>query len=148
MAPFIALVSSTLFFRFIGWAGLSYLDDWQAALRFGVAVMFLLTATAHWGKKREDLVQMVPPFFPKRAFLVTLTGYLELAGAVGILIPVTIKPAAIGLALLLILMFPANVYAARHHLTLGGKAVTSLKIRTVMQLSFVAAVVLAGWFPF
>src|SRR5262245_45857602 len=31
---------------------------WHTALRFGLAAMFLLTASAHWGKRRPDLIRM------------------------------------------------------------------------------------------
>ena len=41
-------------------------------------------------------------------------------------------------------MFPANVHAARHGLNLGGKPVTPLPLRCVLQLVFVAACVAAA----
>lgn len=66
MAPFIALVASFLLFRIIGLLGLSYFDDWHTSLQAAVAIMFLLTASAHWGKRRKDLIRMVPPAFPKK----------------------------------------------------------------------------------
>lgn len=75
--------------------------------------MFLLTASAHWGKRRLDLIRMVPPAFPRPASIVTITGYLEIAGSIGILIPVVSLAASIGLLFLLLAMFPANVLAAR-----------------------------------
>ncbi|MBD3919636.1 DoxX family protein [Paenibacillus sp. PR3] len=144
MIPLFALVISWVLFRLIGLAGVTYLDDWHTSLQAAVAVMLLLTASAHWGSKRKDLVSMVPPSFPKPGRIVTITGYLEIAGAIGILIPAVSLYAAIGLALLLIAMFPANVYAARHKLTLDGRPVPSLPIRTLLQLIFLAAVILAS----
>ena len=44
-----------------------------------------------------------------------------------------------GLALLMILMFPANISAARRRLRLGGRAATPLAARTPMQVVFVGA---------
>ncbi|KRG12237.1 hypothetical protein [Lederbergia galactosidilytica] len=52
MAPFILLIVSFLIFRLIGFLGLSYFDDWETSLRMAVALMFIFTATAHWGKRR------------------------------------------------------------------------------------------------
>ncbi|MDT3428895.1 putative membrane protein [Paenibacillus forsythiae] len=144
MAPFIALVGSFLLFRVMGWLGLSLFDNWHTSLQGAVAVMFLLTASAHWGKRRADLVRMVPPFVPKGGWIVTSTGVLEIAGAIGILLPLTSLPASIGLTLLLIAMFPANVYAARHKLTISGKPVPKLLVRTLLQILFIAAVLLAS----
>ncbi|NGN62797.1 hypothetical protein G5C51_02625 [Streptomyces sp. A7024] len=45
--------------------------------------------------------------------LVTLTGILELAGAVGVLIPATARVTAACLIALMVAMYPANVSAAR-----------------------------------
>ncbi|MFC0329947.1 hypothetical protein ACFOLF_32255 [Paenibacillus sepulcri] len=123
------------------------MNDWGIALQFGVAVMFLLTAPGHWGKLRRELIAMVPPRLPRPAFVVTLTGWMEIAGAIGMVIPATAAIAAAALALMLLAMFPANVYAANHKLTLGGKPVFSLVPRTVLQIIFLAAVILAGWLP-
>jgi hypothetical protein len=40
-------------------------------------------------------------------------------------------------------MFPANIFAARQHLTLAGRPVPALGLRTVLQLVFIAAAILA-----
>ena len=56
----------------------------------------------------------------------------------GILVPRTRRLAGIGLILLLLAMFPANVSAALRDVTLGGRPVTALWIRAPMQLFFIA----------
>lgn len=144
MAPLIALAASFVLFRIAGLIGLTYFNGWHPSLQGAVAVMLLLTASAHWGKRRPDLIRMVPPSMPKPNWIVTATGWLEIAGAIGILIPVTSRIASICLALLLIAMFPANVRAAREGLTIGGKPVPNLLVRTLLQLIFLAAVILAS----
>ncbi|WP_248925391.1 hypothetical protein [Paenibacillus hamazuiensis] len=144
MAPLIALIASFLLFRVLGWTFVPYFNDWVVVMRFAVAVMFLLTASAHWGKRRPDLIRMVPPAFSNPAMLVTLTGWLEIAGAIGIVIPATAHLASIGLALLLIALSPANIYAAQKGLTLDGKPVTPLIPRMILQIVFLAAVIAAG----
>jgi uncharacterized membrane protein len=139
MAPFIALSGLFLVFAGLGLAGVHALAGWHTPLRLALAGMFLLTASAHWGKRRQDLVRMVPPLFPRPEVLVTLTGVLELLGAVGLLVRPLAPLAAGGLALLLLAMFPANVHAARAGLTLGGRPATALVPRTLLQLFFLAA---------
>ena len=52
----------------------------------------------------------------------------------------TAPAAAMGLAALLVLMFPANVRAARERLTIGRPA-TALRPRSLMQVAFLAALV-------
>src|SRR3954462_6628749 len=101
MAPFIVLILSFLILRITGVLGISYFDGWDTSLRVAVALMFLLTATAHWGKRRPDLIKMVPPRVPNPEFMVTITGILEIVGAIGLLIPLTSRITSIGLALLL-----------------------------------------------
>jgi uncharacterized membrane protein len=144
MAPLIVLTSAFVLLRLAGLAGVGALDEVSLPLRIAVALMFLLTASAHWGKRRADLVAMVPAWMPRPDLAVTSTGALEVAGAVGILVPAVAPYAAIGLGLLLVAMFPANVHAARAKLTLDGRPVTPLPQRSALQLIFLAAVLGAG----
>ncbi|MCZ7439806.1 DoxX family protein [Micromonospora sp. WMMC241] len=139
MAPLIALLTGTAVARIAGLLGVDALDGWHPALRVGLALMFLLTGIAHFTSRRTDLVAMVPPTLPRPDMLVTLTGVLEIAGALALLAPVTARWAAAGLALLMLAMFPANVSAARRRLTLAGRPVTPLATRTALQTVFVAA---------
>ena len=112
MEPLIALVGVTAVLQLAGRLGAHRLRHLPTDLRGGLAVMFLLTGGAHLVGLRGELVEMVPPWLPAPELLVTLTGFAELAGAVGLLWCRTATPAAAGLTLLMILMFPANVYAA------------------------------------
>lgn len=144
MIPFYALIASFLLFRGMGFLGLMYWNDWQIALQWAVAVMLLLGASAHWGRRRADLIRMVPPPFPRKDWIVTVTGLLEIVGAVGLLLPPLSLTAAICLIVLLIAMLPANMYAARHQLTIGGKPVPKLSVRLLIQLVFIAAVLRAS----
>ncbi|GGK93253.1 DoxX family protein [Nocardia jinanensis] len=138
MAPLITLVVVTGLARLLGWAfGPEWLDSWPHATALGLAVMFLLTASAHFQQpRRGGLIAMVPPRLPNAPALVTLTGVLELAGAIGLLIPVTSRFAAVALLVLLIVMFPANIRAARADL---GIKTMPLPLRTLVQVFFVGA---------
>jgi uncharacterized membrane protein len=110
------------------------------ALRFALAIMLLFTGAAHFlPNTRPDLVRMVPPVLPYPEHLVTLTGILELAGAVGLLIPRFTSLAAYCLAALLVAMFPANVYAAMADVEVGGRAASPLVWRLPLQLFWIAA---------
>lgn len=116
-------------------------DSWPLALRVGLAAMFFVTGTTHFVFLREDLVAMVPPALPAPELLVTITGVLELAGALGLLLPPTTAWAGAGLALLLLAMFPANVYAATSGILLDGGPATALGPRTAMQVLYLAAAI-------
>lgn len=144
MAPFIVLVVSLILFRISGWAGIDHFESWIHCLRAALCCMLLLTASAHWGKRREDLIRMVPTRLPRPDWIVTVTGWLEIALAVAIVVPATAQAASVLLVILLIAMYPANIRAAKHNLPIGGKPATPLVLRTILQIVFLSAVWIAG----
>lgn len=141
MAPLVVMIVGWLGFRLLGEMGaLSGGDTWTGALRYALAAMFLFTAGSHFAPRtRQDLVRMVPPRLPKPELLVTVTGVLELLGAIGLLLPPFVNLAALALGLLLVAMFPANIYAAQHELTIAGRPATPLALRFPLQLFWVGA---------
>jgi uncharacterized membrane protein len=141
MAPLLVLVGLFALLTLADLLSANLSLGWWNSLRFALAGMFLLTASAHWDKRRQDLIRMVPPSFPRPDLLVTLTGVLEAAGAVALCVPMLAPYAAIGFALLLLAMFPANMHAAREKLTIGGRPVLSLVPRALLQLVFIVAAV-------
>ena len=141
MAPLITLLLSSIALRCIGWLGVGYVNSWTAAIAVGLAAMFILTGFAHFAPQlRGDLIAIVPPRLPARGYLVTITGLLELLGAVGLLLPVTRVAAAVCLLVLMLAMFPANVYAAR--MPNPPKSMTTqLPLRIAIEVVFLAAAV-------
>lgn len=142
MAPLITLVTVTLICRVLGSLGISYVSTWPSATAVGLAVMFVMTGTAHFVEpKRSQFIAMVPEPLPG-PLLVAVTGVLEIVAAVALLIPPGFLPirqaAAWGSVVLLITLFPANVHAAQ----LGpesGVPRTDLWVRTPIQTLFIAA---------
>ena len=131
------LLTSLVLGRALGVLGVDLFSTWQVSAAWALAVMFLFTASAHFTKTKEDLIRMVPKAFPNPRFLVYLTGILEVLGAVGLLVPESRSFAGLGLLVLLVLMFPANVNAARKEIALRGKVPTPLWLRGPMQLLFI-----------
>ena len=80
---------------------------------------------------------MVPTSLPSPSLLVTLTGFLELTGAIGLLVPSTAAAASYGLIALLVAMFPANVHAARGGLVIAGRRASPLMWRLPLQLFWI-----------
>ena len=141
MVPLFVLMLSFAVLRCAGLLGVTALNSVELPLRIALFLMFLVTALAHWGRGRPDLMRMVPPVIPLAGVLVSATGVLEILGAVGLLVPATIRPAAVCLAILLIALFPANIRAAREHLTILGRPAPGLLLRGVIQVIFISALI-------
>ena len=108
------------------------------AAAWSLAVMLLLTASAHFNAMRPDLVRMVPTWLPAPELLVSLTGVLELLGAAGLFFARTRVWSGVLIALMFVSLLPANIYAAQQGLTIAGQPVTALWLRIPMQLLFIA----------
>ena len=144
MAVFLTLVIGSVVARGVGLLGVDYVDSWPRAIAVGLAAMFVLTGVAHFvNPLRRDMIAIVPPRLPAPGALVTVTGVLELAGAIGLLYPPTRAAAAISLFLLMLAMFPANVYAAK--MPDPPESMTSrLSVRTAQEAVYLAAAVVAA----
>jgi hypothetical protein len=62
--------------------------------------MLLLTASAHWGRRRPDLIATVPRRFTQPGWIVTITGILEIAAAIGLILESMHRAAALSLVVL------------------------------------------------
>jgi uncharacterized membrane protein len=144
MAPLIALLTGSMAARIVGWLGVDYVDTWVKAIAVGLAAMFVLTGVAHFVPPlRANLIAIVPPRLPAPGLLVSFTGVLELVGAVGLLVPATRIVAAVCLLLLMLAMFPANIYAAR--MPNPPKSMTTrLPLRTAEEIVYLAAAVVVA----
>ncbi|MEQ9639476.1 MAG: DoxX family protein [Alphaproteobacteria bacterium] len=97
--------------------------DWRMPMRHGMAAVFLYTGSDHFLSLHERYVPMIPPYLADWAVeLVLISGALELAGALGLLLPLVVwrrlgwpnlRPVAgVGLAMLLSVMVIANSHVA------------------------------------
>jgi uncharacterized membrane protein len=127
---------------FVGRRGLSSFGWGQWVLRGIVALPLLASGPLHF-TRTALFATIIPPFFPYRPQLVLLTGMLELAGAVGILWPRFTRLASACLAILMIAIFPANVYGANQ--TVGGLHLPSVPVRLAMQVIYIVLLLMAGW---
>jgi uncharacterized membrane protein len=140
--PLIVLLLTFVLLLLAGQLGIAWFHPWTHALRTALACMLLFTASAHWGNRRRDLIAMVPRPFPNPGLIITITGILEIAGAVGLIVQATHRAAGFMLAVLFIAIFPANVRAARERLTIGGRPVLGVVVRGGIQIVFIAAALL------
>jgi uncharacterized membrane protein len=144
MAALICLVAAFIVLR-LGGIFIPWLSDWQHALRGALGAMFLLTASAHWGRRRTDLVRMVPVGIGNPAVWVTFTGCAEIAIAAGLQIPRLALWTAAAAVVMLCCLFPANAKAAREQLTILRKPVLPFLQRLILQLIYLGALIASVW---
>jgi uncharacterized membrane protein len=83
-----------------------------------LAVSIMIVGTTHF-LRPEQYARIVPPPFPPLAS-VYASGFFEILGGIGLLIPFVSVAAAWGLVSLFIAVFPANIYLALHNIQIDG----------------------------
>jgi uncharacterized membrane protein len=111
-------------------------------LKVLVAMPLLVSGVAHLIMP-ATMAQIIPPIFPAKTLLVILSGVAELAGAAGLFLRRTERAASLGIALLMIAVFPANIYVAGQ--TVHGLYMPTVPVRLLMQAIYIACVLMAGW---
>jgi uncharacterized membrane protein len=139
------LIGPTAGFRLLGALRINRFATWRASVTHGLAAMLVITGITHFAPpdvtvmpNHDDLVAMIPPFVPFPRAMVYVTGVLELLGAAGLVRAATRSTAGIGLAVLFVLMLPANIYAAVEDIPFNGDPATPLWFRVPEQLLYVA----------
>ena len=77
-------------------------------MRLALALLFVVAGLLHFIIPAPYRVIM-PPWLPAHDALIAISGAAEVAGGIGLLLPATRRAAGIGLMLLLVAVFPANV---------------------------------------
>lgn len=87
----------------------------KTVLRVLLAVTMAATGVLHFARP-EKFAAIVPDWLPAPRLLVLVSGFFEIAGGLGLLIPRTRRAASWGLMALFAAVFPANVYMATHRI--------------------------------
>ena len=119
--------------------------DYRLAGNIAMAAMLLFTAIGLFAFTK-GMTMMVPDFVPFKRELVYLTGVVELAAAVGLLLPSLRSSTAILLIVFFVLLLPANIFAAVKGVdyqkgTYGKKNLAYLWFRVPLQVLFIVWVV-------
>jgi len=85
----------------------------KTVLRYLLSAMMIAAGTLHLVQP-EMFIQIVPKYLPAHRTLVLLSGFFEILGGLGLLVPRVRKLSAWGLVALFIAVFPANVNMAVH----------------------------------
>ena len=85
-------------------------------MRLGRVLMgglYIAAGAGHFIVTRAYM-RITPDYLPAHRELVLISGAAEIAGGIGILLPPTRRTAAWGIVILLITVFPANLWMAKH----------------------------------
>jgi len=94
----------------------------RTALLVFMAAFYYLAGILHFSML-EDFVAIVPTWVPAPRFMVIFTGWCEILGATGLLIPKLRKFAGFSLTIYAICVFPANIHMALDHIPFHGRAI-------------------------
>jgi uncharacterized membrane protein len=122
--------------------------DLRTAGRVGITLFLLMTASAHF-LRPDQLAIMLPEWVPERIALVYATGVLEIALAIAVWIRPWVQIVGVGIAIMLLLFLPANIYAAWNSLPFGGNELGPpyLLVRVPYQFFVIGWVLWAtGWY--
>ena len=112
------------------------------AARVAMAAMLLFTALGHF-LFAKGMAMMVPDFIPFKTEAVYATGIIEIAAAIGLLVPSLRVLTGALLIVFFVLMLPANIKAASQNINyqtgaLDGAGLAYLWFRVPLQLLFIA----------
>jgi uncharacterized membrane protein len=81
--------------------------------RFLMGGLYIVAGIGHFVATRI-YERIMPAYLPAHHTLVLVSGVAEIAGGIGVLLPPTRRAAAWGIVLLLIAVWPANLWMAQH----------------------------------
>lgn len=95
------------------------IENRKETLRVFLAISLIIVGITHFTKP-EQFVRIVPPQLPYPFELVYISGFFEILGGIGLLIPLVSVAAAWGIVALFIAVFPANLNQAINSISIEG----------------------------
>lgn len=110
--------------------------DAPTAAAIGAGLLFTFTGIGHF-IQTDSMAEMLPAWVSARVLIVNLSGVLEFVIALGFFLPRTRRLSGWIAIAVLVMFFPANIYAAINHVPFGGHAwgPVYLLIRGPLQLA-------------
>ncbi len=141
MKPLIVLIAT---FLLVLAGSKVFYADWKLLFAGNVAmsVMLVFTSVGHFVFP-DGMALMIPKPIPNKKILVYITGIIEIAAAIGLMIPALRHLTSIFLIIFFIAILPANIYAALHKVNLekatyDGNGISYLWFRVPLQMLFIA----------
>jgi len=146
MKPFFIL-TGTFVVSLIGFMAVYGEINYALSGRIAMTAMLAFTAIGHFAF-RKGMTMMIPDFIAYKNSIIVLTGLIEIAAGVGLLIPSLQQLTSWLLIIFFILILPANIYTAMRNIdyqkgTFDGPGLRYLWLRIPLQVFFILWVL---WF--
>ncbi len=140
MKPLFILIA-TFFISLVIGKFITGFFDYSMAGRIAMSVMLLFTAIGHF-VLTNGMALMLPAIIPFKKQIIYFTGVIEIAAAIGLLLPQVRHLTALLLILFFILILPANIHAASRRVnfekgTFDGPGLRYLWFRIPLQVLFI-----------
>ncbi|AFY45321.1 DoxX family protein [Nostoc sp. PCC 7107] len=112
--------------------------------RIVLAISIIIVGITHFAIP-APYVKIMPPQLPYPLGLVYLSGFYEILGGIGLLIPPVSQAAAWGLVLLFIAVFPANINMAINHIKIETIPYSDSPIFQAIRLPLQAVLIAWAW---
>lgn len=109
-----------------------------------LAVSIIIVGMTHFVVP-QPFVKIMPPQLPYPLGLVYLSGFYEILGGIGLLVPPVSQAAAWGLILLFIAVFPANINMAVNHIKIETIPYSDSPWLQAIRLPFQAVFIAWAW---
>jgi len=140
MTVFFIIIVLAIILQLAAKIGLNPQKNFRRNARIATGIAFIFTGVSHFIIP-EKFMEMMPSVLPAPLFLIYLSGVFEILGGIGLIISSTKQLAAIGLIVLLLAVFPANIYVAVNNVQLGG----FMNYEVYQWLRLPMQFVLIGW---
>ena len=118
------------------------MNKYKEILRVILAICIIVVGVTHFLVPGE-YVKIVPPQLPYPLGLVYLSGFYEILGGIGLLVPPVSQAAAWGLLALFIAVYPANIYMAANLIKI--EHIPNSPWVHVVRLPFQAVLIAWAW---
>ena len=110
----------------------------KTALCWFFALFFFIAGIMHFVEV-NSFAAIVPPLLPFPKLIVWVTGLMEIAFAIGLLLPKYRKLSGFWLAPFLLAVLPANIYMAMYNIPMGDTVAspTALWVRVALQFPLI-----------
>lgn len=110
----------------------------------GMAAFIIFTGFAHF-KFQKGMVMMIPDFIPGKMFWVYLTGIIEIAAGIGLMIPSVREITATLLIIFYVLVFVANINSSKKRVNLFKGDYTGPGMNYLYRERIPMQIILIAW---